>query len=103
MTRWMLVMGIVAATTAADLLQSSELKRTRVRWWVLALAVASMAVSFASFLLLLSLENLTFAVPATAATYLLETLLARLLLEERIQPQRWAGALLVAGGVALLA
>jgi len=101
--KWLLVAGIVAATTSADLLQSSELKRARVRWWVMALAVASMAVSFFSFLMLLSMENLTFAVPATAVSYIVETLLARWLLEEQIQPQRWAGALLVAGGVALLA
>ena len=43
------------------------------------------------------------AVPATAATYVVETLLARVLLMERVPWQRWAGALLVAVGVLLLA
>jgi uncharacterized membrane protein len=47
--------------------------------------------------------NLSFAVPATAASYMVETLLAKLLLKERVSGKRWAGAGLVACGVVLLA
>ena len=36
-----------------------------------------MAVSFFCFLRLLSIADLSFAVPATAATYVVETVLAR--------------------------
>ena len=62
-----------------------------------------MAVSFFAFMSLLSISELSFAVPATAVTYVLETALAKFLLRERICWGRWAGASLVACGVALLA
>jgi drug/metabolite transporter (DMT)-like permease len=62
-----------------------------------------MAVSFFAFMALLSVAELSFAVPATAASYVLETILARYILKERISRKRWAGALLVACGVALIA
>jgi drug/metabolite transporter (DMT)-like permease len=65
-------------------------------------AVASLAVSFFAFLALISVSELSFAVPATAATYVLETILAKYLLRELVDWRRWAGATLVAGGVALL-
>jgi len=41
-------------------------------------------------------------IPATAASYVLETALAKYILKEQITWKRWAGASLVAGGVALL-
>ena len=66
-------------------------------------AVAFMGVSFFAFMKLMSFADLSFAVPATAATFVLETLLARLVLKERVDASRWAGAALVACGVALLA
>jgi drug/metabolite transporter (DMT)-like permease len=66
-------------------------------------SVVLMAASFFAFMQLLSFEDLSFAVPATAASFVLETLLAGLLLKEHIGGLRWAGALLVACGVALVA
>ena len=66
-------------------------------------SVVLMAVSFFAFMSLLSVADLSFAVPATAASYVLETVLARYVLQERIGRRRWAGALLVACGVALVA
>ena len=65
-------------------------------------SIVAMTVSFFAFLALLSLADLSFAVPATAASYILETIFARYLLKERITLSRWAGAMLVACGVALL-
>ena len=41
--------------------------------------------------------------PATAASYLLETILAKFILREEVHWQRWLGAGLVACGVILLA
>jgi uncharacterized membrane protein len=52
---------------------------------------------------LLTVADLSFAVPATAASYVLETVFARYILKEQVSGQRWAGALLVACGVALVA
>jgi drug/metabolite transporter (DMT)-like permease len=69
----------------------------------LLLSILCMAASFFSFLALLRVSDLIFAVPATAATVVLETVLARLVLKERVDGRRWAGAVLVAFGVALLA
>ena len=66
------------------------------------LAFGCMAVSFFAFLALVSVADLSFAVPATAASYVLQTILARRLLHESISSARWAGVVLVTGGVFLL-
>jgi drug/metabolite transporter (DMT)-like permease len=65
-------------------------------------SVGCMAVSFFAFMTLLSVADVSFAVPATAASYVLETILAKFVLGERISARRWMGAVLVACGVALL-
>ena len=111
--RWLLVAAIVASTTAGDLLQSFEMKRHKqsslaqtvgfLKRPLLMMSIACMAISFFSFMALLQIADLSFAVPATAATVVVETVLARLVLKERVDGQRWAGAVLVALGVALLA
>jgi drug/metabolite transporter (DMT)-like permease len=111
--RWLLVGAIVASTTVGDLLQSFEMKRHKqssiaqtvafLHRPLLLLSIVCMAVSFVSFMALLRIADLSFAVPATAATVVVETLLARLVLKERVEGGRWAGAILVAFGVALLA
>jgi drug/metabolite transporter (DMT)-like permease len=111
--RWLLVAAIVGSTTAGDLLQSFEMKRHRqssiaqtaglLRRPLLLLSIVCMAVSFFAFLALLKIADLSFAVPATAATVVVETLLARIVLKEHVDGRRWAGAVLVAFGVALLA
>jgi uncharacterized membrane protein len=46
---------------------------------------------------------LSFAVPASASSFILETVLAKLVLKEDVGMRRGAGALLVLGGVLLLA
>ena len=57
-----------------------------------------MAVSFFAFMNLLSVADLSFAVPATAATYVFETMLARYFLKERVTgsagpaPRWWLAA-----------
>jgi drug/metabolite transporter (DMT)-like permease len=53
--------------------------------------IAVMAVSFFALLGLLSISDLSFAIPATAASYLLETVLAKLILKEDVRWQRWCG------------
>lgn len=65
------------------------------------LGVALLALSFFSFLGLLSREDLSFAVPATAMSYVVGTLGARFLLGEQVNAWRWGGVLLVCAGVLL--
>jgi drug/metabolite transporter (DMT)-like permease len=118
--KWLLVAVIVGATTLGDTLQSMAMKHhgeihdfrpgalgrvaARIaRSWRIIFAVAMMAVSFFAFLTLLSIAELSFAVPATAASFVLETIVAKYALKERVTWRRWWGAGLVAGGVALLA
>ena len=100
--RWLLVALIVGATTSSDLLQSHGMRRGG-RAWKLPLSVLFMAVSFFSFTQLLKIADLSFAVPASAATLVTETLLARLVLKENVGRRRWVGALLVALGVLMVA
>jgi bacterial/archaeal transporter family protein len=117
--KWALVAVISASSAVADVLQSAGMKDhgeiRDFRPWAVAghlarlmrnrkmlVAVASLAVSFSAFLALISVSELSFAVPATAATYVLETTLAKYLLKEHVDWRRWTGATLVAGGVALL-
>ena len=120
MTPWILVGVIVGSTVTADILQTIEMKRHgEVKDFrpdklgrmfaklmgrpYLIFTVLFMAVSFFAFMKLLTVSDLSFAVPATAGSFVLETLLARLLLKERVGIHRWAGAGLIACGVALLA
>ena len=65
--------------------------------------IAANAVSFISFIALLTVSELSFAVPVTALGYILRTVLARLYLHEYVNWKRWAGAALVALGVLLVA
>jgi drug/metabolite transporter (DMT)-like permease len=106
---------MIAATVLGDLLQSFQMKRhgeitefhprlitVLAQNKFLILSVFFMAVSFFAFMTLLESTDLSFAVPASAATLVFETILARLILKERVDYRRWIGACLVAFGVALL-
>jgi uncharacterized membrane protein len=55
------------------------------------------------YLASLSWEDLSFVLPLTAADYVLVTLLAHFLLHEDVSPLRWAGSVLVAAGIGLVA
>jgi drug/metabolite transporter (DMT)-like permease len=117
---WLLVTTVVGSTVLGDLLQSIEMKRhgeiqnfhprglpkllsTLARKKFLILGILFMAISFFAFITLLETADLSFAVPVSAASIVLETILARIVLKERVDARRWAGALLVLGGVLLLA
>jgi bacterial/archaeal transporter family protein len=69
---------------------------------LLIIGIVCNAVSFVTFLALLSVAELSFAVPATALAYIFKTVLARLYLGECVTWRRWAGAVLVGIGVILL-
>jgi drug/metabolite transporter (DMT)-like permease len=117
--KWLLLSVIVFATVLSDLLQSYEMKRSGeqrvdarglarlltliVSRRYLVLSIVCMAVSFFAFMALIQTAPLSFAVPASAATFVLETVLAKFVLNEQVGKRRAAGALLVLGGVLLLA
>lgn len=120
MIQWLLVGVVALSASMGDALQTLGMKLhgeihdfrpgallrvagKLVRSWHLRLSLVLLAISFGAFLLLLSVTDLSFAAPATAVEYVFTTLLARYLLGERINWQRWAGAGLVACGVVLLA
>ncbi len=65
------------------------------------LGIALMALSFYSFLALLSWAPVSFVIPASALSYVVGTLGAKFILREQVNSTRWAGVLLVCVGVAL--
>ena len=69
----------------------------------LILAVVFMAFSFFAFMTLVQTADMSFAVPASAASLVLETILAKVILKEQVDARRWIGAALVACGVYLVA
>jgi drug/metabolite transporter (DMT)-like permease len=117
--KWILIGVIVAATTVGEVLQAMGMRRhgeirdfrpgalgrvaaALARNWMVGASVVAMAVSFFAYLGLLTVAELSFAVPATAVTYALETVLAKYVLREQVSWLRWAGASLVVCGVALV-
>jgi drug/metabolite transporter (DMT)-like permease len=117
--KWLLLGIVVVSTVAGDLLQSFEMRgegdRTghapglaRVLMLIfqrryLLLSIFSMAVSFFAFLALVQTEPLSFAVPASAASFILETALAKFVLGEQVSVRRATGSLLVFAGILLIA
>ncbi len=116
--RWILLAVVVAGTVLSDLLQSYEMKRVGaqsvkprglmrlarmiVERRFLALSIACMAAAFFAFMALVRIAPLSFAVPASASSFVLETILAKVVLRERIGARRAAGALIVLCGVILV-
>ena len=64
--------------------------------------VAVLTAGFFAMASLLSIANVSFSVPATAISYVFETLLAKYILKEDVGMRRWGAATLVACGVVLL-
>lgn len=115
----LLVALVVIPGTVGDLMNSAGMKRhgeitdwtprglfrlarDLVRNFYIMAGIPAMAVSFFALMALLSTSALSFAVPITASSYILEIALAKYVLHERVEWHRWAGATLVAIGVALL-
>ena len=68
------------------------------------LGVTAMAVAFFSLLFALSWGDVSLVAPAAASlTFIGNAFAAKIFLHERVDRRRWIAALLVAGGVALLA
>ncbi len=118
--QWLLVAIVVLSTVVGDLLQTLEMKRcgefqnfrpmgirrylsTLIHRKYLFLAVGFMAISFFAFMKLVTVADLSFAVPATAGSFVLEAILARVILKEHVDRWRWTGVCMVAFGIVLLA
>jgi drug/metabolite transporter (DMT)-like permease len=119
MMQWVYIGVIVAATTVGEVMQAAGMRRhgeirdfrpgalgqaasMLARNGFVIGSVIAMAVSFFAYMALLTVSELSFAVPATAVTYVLETVLAKYILKERVTGMRWLGAALVICGVALV-
>jgi len=117
--KWVMIGIIVASTTVGEILQAMGMRRhgeirdfrpgaigraltLLARNKFVIGSVLMMAISFFAYMGLLTVSELSFAVPATAITYVLETVLAKYLLKEQVNWLRWAGASLVICGVALV-
>ena len=119
---WSAIGLIVAASTTGDVLLSRAMKQVgdvgalrqragishvivsmlRNPWFILGLA--AMAVAFFSLLFALSWGDVSLVAPASASlTFVANAIAARIFLREHVDHRRWMAALLVAGGVALLA
>lgn len=66
------------------------------------LAIGCMLTFLVLWMVSLSWSDLTFVMPLTALTYVLNAMLVGPVLGEVVSPMRWVGTLLIAGGVALV-
>ncbi|HEV2113097.1 MAG TPA: EamA family transporter [Terriglobales bacterium] len=119
---WGSIAVMVLASTSGDVLMSramkklgdlGELRKQRGLWHVVGrfalnpdvyLAVTFMALAFFTLLFALSWADVSLVVPAAASlSFVTNALAAKLFLHENVDRRRWAAAVLVCCGVALLA
>jgi uncharacterized membrane protein len=119
---WLSIAAVVLASTTGDVLLAramkqigdlGKLRRNEGLAAIISLIVrnrsflaglAAMTVAFYSLLLALSWEDVSLVAPASASlTFVANAVAARIFLHERVDSRRWVAALLVAGGVALVA
>jgi drug/metabolite transporter (DMT)-like permease len=114
--KWVLVLMVISATTVGDVFRSLGMRRHGeirdfrpgaigrafalvARNSYVIVSTCAMAVSFFSFMKLVSIAPMSFAVPMSAATFIPETFLAKVLLKEHVDWRRWAGVVLILIGV----
>lgn len=98
-SRAMKLSGEVKRFTPRELLATGR-RVVRIGWmW---LGVALMISALFALLALLSWENVSFIVPATAISYVVAACGGKFLLGEQISLKRWIGVLLVCLGVMLV-
>ena len=98
-TKGMKQVGEIATLNARALLRVAGRILTN-RWFLVGLFF--MAVSFFSFLAVLSWADLSLVLPATSVSFVITTIGAKIFLKERISLNRWVGIVLVCIGVALI-
>jgi drug/metabolite transporter (DMT)-like permease len=100
--KWVLVMILICATTVGDVLRSMGMRSQPVNKLYITISTCSMAISFFTFMKLVAVAPMSFAVPMSAATFIPETLLARTLLKETVDWRRWVGVCLILIGVVFI-
>jgi drug/metabolite transporter (DMT)-like permease len=119
---WVGILVVVFSSVVGDVLMSRAMKqvgdvhelwRRSGLWSVVGrvlsnpnffLAVTAMAVGFFSLLFALSWGDVSLVAPAAASlTFIGNAFAAKIFLHEKVDRRRWIAAVLVAGGVALLA
>lgn len=114
--KYLVLLSVVLFSSAGDVLLSRGMKQFgEIRLshvgdivfalgnpWILA-GIFFLLIFFASYLTALSWADLTFVLPATAFSYVMMALLARVFLHEEISLTRWAGILLIVAGVGFVA
>ncbi len=118
MLKWALILFTVFASSSGDILCATGMSRcgelrysdpsgiVRALRYIITrrlviLGVLCYATAFFSLLGLLSVAQLSAAVPATALSFVVDTLGARFILREHIPWKRWIGVLCVSAGVVL--
>lgn len=118
MLKWALIVSTVFASSAGDILCAKGMSEGRelndfhpagllhaleyifTRRLVI-VGYLCYALAFISLMGLLSVAQLTVAVPATAFSFVVDTLGARFILHERVHWKRWIGVVCVSAGVVL--
>jgi drug/metabolite transporter (DMT)-like permease len=99
LTRGMKQVGEVSTLRLAELLR---IGRRAVSNPALLFGIFSMAIAFFCLLALLSWDNLSFVLPATALGPAFSVLGAKYMLKEQVSPARWFGTIFICLGVALI-
>jgi len=114
--KWILVLLVICATTVGDVCRSLGMRQhgemhdfsanalgralsAVARNGYVIVSTCAMAISFFSFMKLVAIAPMSFAVPMSAAVFVPETLLARFLLKEQVDWRRWLGVALILVGV----
>ena len=119
---WGGIVVVVFASVVGDVLLARAMKQvgdvhelwSRLGFWAVVsrtlgnvsffLGVTAMAVAFFSLLFALSWGDVSLVAPAAASlTFIGNAFAAKVFLHEKVDRRRWIAAVLVAGGVALLA
>ncbi len=100
MSQTMKSVGSVKIASIGDLFGVAVRVLSIPRFW---LAISGMAIFFFIWTSILSYADLTFVLPLTALTYVLNAILARWMLGEVVSPMRWGGVCLITLGVAIVA
>ena len=119
MTKWLLILITVVAGSLGDILcakgmseAGEHLDELRLSWLIhtiryifshrlVIFGAICDAIAFLALLGLLSVAQLSYAVPATALGFIVDTLGARFFLGEHVHWKRWLGVVFVALGVLL--
>lgn len=115
----LVILIIVLSTSAGEVLIAKGMREVgeistlrflelvKIGWRILTnryffIGLVLMALSFFSFLAALSFADLSLVVPATAISFVIKTLGAKIFLKEKISRERLIGTVLVCLGVALI-